>query len=141
MKKLISLNKIKKDLEFCDQYWTVLYGSYITEEFILNRSDIDAAIITQTNDRKVNIEIWRNLLEKSSNNYDLKVFELLPLYLQIEIVQSYMVLFGNPLELSEYFYHYRKLWKDMEWRIKNNQFQNIQEKIDAIERQKDIMKI
>ncbi|HEY0087577.1 MAG TPA: nucleotidyltransferase domain-containing protein [Candidatus Lokiarchaeia archaeon] len=141
MKKLISLNKIKKDLGFCSQYWTVLYGSYITGKFILNRSDIDAAIITQTNDRKVNIEIWRNLLEKSSNNYDLKVFELLPLYLQIEIVQSYMVLFGNPLELSEYFYHYRKLWKDMEWRIKNNQFQNIQEKIDAIERQKDIMKI
>ena len=34
-----------------------------------------------------------------------------------------------------------KIWKDMEWRIKNNQFQNIQEKIDAIERQKDIIKI
>jgi hypothetical protein len=141
MKKLISLNKIKKDLEFCSQYWTVLYGSYTTGKFILNRSDIDVAIITQTNDRTVNIAIWRSLLEKGSNNYDLKVFELLPLYLQIEIIRSYWVLFGDPLELSEYFYHYRKIWKDMEWRIKNNQFQNIQEKINAIERQKDIIKI
>lgn len=27
-------------------------------------------------------------------------------------MDKYIVLFGDKLEISEYFYHFRKLWKD-----------------------------
>ncbi len=34
---------------------------------------------------------------------------MLPLLLQIEIIQAYQVLFGNPLEISDYFMDFAKL--------------------------------
>ena len=139
MENLISLNKIKSELTFCYNNWTVIYGSYVYGEYIPDHSDIDVAIITQIKDRKKNSEIWYSYLEKIPNNYDLKIFELLPLYIQIDIIQTYIVVFGNPYEISEYFYQYRKLWKDMVPRIKANQFQNVQEKLNLIEHRKKII--
>jgi len=53
----------------------------------------------------------------------------LPLYIQIDIIKNHKVVYGNELELSEYFYQFRKLWKDMEYRIKENQFSTVREKI------------
>jgi len=139
MKNLISLNKIKNDLTFCINYWTVIYGSYVNREYIPGRSDIDVAIITQIKDKQKNIDIWSSLLEEIPYNYDFKIFELLPLYIQIDIIQTYKVLFGDPLEISEYFYQYQKIWKDMVERIKYNQFHGVQEKLDFIERRKKII--
>jgi hypothetical protein len=43
---------------------------------------------------------------------------LLPLYIKIEIIQNHLLIFGNPYELGEYFYLFRKLWKDQEHRQK-----------------------
>ena len=55
----------------------------------------------------------------------------LPLYIQINIIKNFNcnVLYGDVLELSEYFYNFRKLWKDMEHRIKENTFSSVREKI------------
>ncbi|MFO7967269.1 MAG: hypothetical protein R6U44_06695 [Archaeoglobaceae archaeon] len=36
--------------------------------------------------------------------------------------------YGNKVDLSEYFYFYRKLWKDMKHRIIDNQFKDIEER-------------
>ena len=69
----------------------------------------------------------------------MKIFELLPLYIKIDLIQKYVVIFGNPYEISEYFYQYRKLWKDMVPRIKANQFQNVQEKLSLIEHRKKVL--
>lgn len=138
MKKSISLINIKTDLDFCNSYWTILYGSYTSEDFIPNRSDIDVVIITKTKNREINYESFLSLLEKMPSGYDIKIFELLPLFLKIEIIKSYFVLFGDSLEISEYFYQYRSIWKDMERRYKTNQFINIQEKMSMLENQKKI---
>lgn len=129
MKNSISLNEIKNDLEYLNDYWTVVYGSYITEKFMPNRSDIDIAVITREKEELTNKNIWIKLLEHSKIVYDIKIFELLPLYIKMNIINDYTVLFGDPLEISEYFYFYRKIWKDMEPRIQANKFKNIKEKI------------
>ena len=129
MNNSISLKEVKNDLEFLNKYWTVVYGSYITEDFIPNRSDIDIAIITRQKEDQTNKNIWIKLLEHTKILYDIKIFELLPLYIKMNIINDYTVLFGDPLEISEYFYFYRKIWKDMEPRIQANKFKNIKEKI------------
>lgn len=133
------ITKIKKDLDFCSNYWAVLYGSFVKDDFILNRSDVDVAIITKVKDKESNSKLWMSLLEKNTPSYDIKIFELLPLFLKIEIIESYYVLFGDPLEISEYFYKYRSIWKEMVGRYKSNQFISIQEKISLLENQKKII--
>jgi len=53
-----------------------------------------------------------------------KVFEELPLYVQIEVIGNHVAIYGDELDLSEYFYQFRKLWKDMEHRIRENRFES-----------------
>ena len=52
MKNSISLEKIKSELAFCHNNWTVIYGSYVHGEYITDHSDIDVAIITRTKEKK-----------------------------------------------------------------------------------------
>ncbi|MHA1491041.1 MAG: hypothetical protein ACTSRI_15505 [Promethearchaeota archaeon] len=59
-------------------------------------------------------------------------FSILPLYFQIEIIKDYHIVFGDPLEISEYFYHFRAIWKDMVKWFEANQFHSIQEKLDKV---------
>ena len=131
------LEKIKKDLNFIKGYWVIIYGSFIDGNYINGRSDIDVAIISQLKEREKNKELFETILSSIIPPYDIKVFELLPLYLQMEIINHYEVLFGDTFEISEYFYQFRKLWKDMKNRIENNQFSTIKEKIELIERRKE----
>ncbi len=138
MKKSNLMTNIIKDLDFCSSYWTILYGSFVEGKFVSKRSDVDVAVITRIKDKDSNSKLWLSILEKITPRYDIKIFELLPLFLKIEIIQSYYVLFGDPLEISEYFYHYRSIWKEMAGRHKSNQYVDIQEKINMLENQKRI---
>jgi len=124
---------------FYKGYWTILFGSALNQNFIPERSDIDIAIITQKKDKNANVSIWESILGHIPPNYDVKIFELLPLYIQIDIIKNHLVVFGNLLEISEYFYFYRKIWKDMAIRINTNQFNSIQEKLERLAIQKKII--
>ncbi|MBY9010103.1 MAG: nucleotidyltransferase domain-containing protein [Candidatus Lokiarchaeota archaeon] len=128
------LNNVKKDLKKIDNFWVVIYGSSLSEYYIPLKSDIDIAIITQIKEKKENITIWKDIMGEFAEKYDIKIFELLPLFIKIEIIENYRVIFGNPLEISEYFYHYRSIWKDMVHRIESNRFKSIKEKIELLER-------
>lgn len=134
-----SLEEIKRDLRLLEGFWVVAYGSWARGEATA-RSDIDIAVITKSNNREENLEVARCLLGKAPPCYDVKVFELLPLHLKAEVLSRYVVVFGNPLEISEYFYYYRKLWKDMERRYRENQYSSYKELIKAIERRKKLLK-
>ena len=123
----------------CNRFWTIIYGSYLGQNFIPGRSDVDIAIITRINGKEKNVEIWKSYWGTIPKVYDVKIFELLPLYLKIEIINSYKVLFGDELSISEYFYQFRKIWKDMEFRWKFNQYSNLKEKINSIERRKIVI--
>lgn len=130
-----NIQDIKNDLSVLNNYEVVLFGSYASGEADI-RSDIDIAIITRENDRKKAMELWTKLLGKAPDNYDLKIFELLPLHIKASLFQNYKVIFGNRVDISEYFYYFRKLWNDMKYRFKDNQFKNIKEKLIALERYK-----
>lgn len=60
--------------------------------------------------------------------------------MKIRVIENYKVLYGDPLEISEYFYHYYKLWKDMEKRVEENQFNSIKEKKKLMENRKSFQK-
>ncbi|WP_297464379.1 nucleotidyltransferase domain-containing protein [Thermococcus sp.] len=100
----------------------LLYGSYAKGE-ATKRSDVDICLV------KPKPGTYERVLEKLGGKYDVKVFEELPLYIQIDVIRNHRVIYGDELELSEYFYRFRKLWKDMEPRIKENRFKSVSEKI------------
>ncbi len=130
------MTKIKDDLKSLKKFGLVIYGSYLNDSFIPYRSDIDIAVITQISTKQANLNLWRELLGKIPSLYDVKIFELLPLFIQIRIIKSRRIIFGDSLKISEYFYRFRKLWKDMAFRYESNQFKGIEGKIRTIKLRK-----
>ncbi|RLJ01643.1 MAG: hypothetical protein DRP10_03630 [Candidatus Aenigmatarchaeota archaeon] len=45
----------------------------------------------------------------------------------MEIIENHLVLFGDEKKISEYFYFYRKIWKDMKSKVESNRFKSIEE--------------
>jgi len=125
---------IKEKLNFLkEKYDVVVFGSFVKDEMRPD-SDIDIAVISYQTDKEFNIKLWKNLLGKAPLKFELRIFELLPIYIQISIIEKYRVVFGDVLEISEYFYQYRKKWDDCKNRILMNQFKNISEKLWLLER-------
>jgi hypothetical protein len=114
-----------------DKYEIVIYGSQV-EGGIRPDSDIDIAVITRESKIENNIEIQKELLGMYPLNFDVRVFELFPIYIQISIIENYKVLFGDILEISEYFYSFRKKWDDCKHRILSNQFSSYRERLNLI---------
>lgn len=130
-----SLLQIKKDLAFLQDQEVLLYGSYASGK-MGSRSDIDVALVTRSGDRQDNLRRWRSLLGQAPPPYDLKIFELLPLEVQITIADTSQVLFGDAGDISEYFYQFRRIWKDVQPRFRENQFHSFKEKAALLRRAK-----
>ncbi|MEM0024659.1 MAG: nucleotidyltransferase domain-containing protein [Thermofilaceae archaeon] len=131
MRSKPSLEEIKRDLQALSSFEAVVFGSYVTGEF-REGSDIDVAVITRLKDQGKNLEIQRSLIGRFKPIYDVRVFELLPLKVKASIIDNYIVLFGDELEISEYFYYWRKVWEDVKHRIEYHR--SLEEKLEAIER-------
>lgn len=121
----------KKFNSYKDKYEIVLFGSQIDGNTRPD-SDIDIAIISRNKKKRENINIQKELLGECPPKYDVRVFELFPIYIQISIIQNYRVIIGDPLEISEYFYSFRKKWDDCKHRILTNQFSSYHEKLSLI---------
>ena len=95
------IEKLKEDFEeFKDRVFGILlYGSYAKDEYT-KRSDIDISLVG------VDRDTYMEILGKLGNKYDIKIFEELPLYIKIDIIKNHKVIFGDELELSEYFYKF-----------------------------------
>ena len=117
----ISLTHIKKDFSFLKQelkndriLGVILYGSYAKNEQHA-RSDIDICIIAPKCKTPKEIAgllgfIWQNI---NANIYDIRIFEELPLYIKISIINNHRIIYAkDKYSLYEYFYLYRKLWQD-----------------------------
>ena len=76
--------------------------------------DIDVCIVaTEGFDIK---EVFENV-NISGRKYDVWLFEEFPLYMKMEVIENHQIVFcRDELELYEYFYLYRKLWKDQKRR-------------------------
>ncbi|MCD6484527.1 MAG: nucleotidyltransferase domain-containing protein [Candidatus Odinarchaeota archaeon] len=117
------LSKIKKDLAFLEDFPEIhsvlLFGSYVSGE-ATQRSDIDVCIvIPYEKDEKIVNRIYGIVVSKLSNKpeYDISIFEQLPLYIKAEVIENHIIIFSrDELELYEYFYFYRKLWNDQKHR-------------------------
>ncbi len=130
--KLNELRQIREDLNFLEEkYDVIVYGSYV-EGSMRPNSDIDISILSYETKNGENIEILKKFLGKFPLKYDIRIFELFPIYIQISIIENYQVIFGDPLEISEYFYSFRKMWDDCKYRIFSNQFSSYSERLSLI---------
>ena len=111
-----------------DKYEVIIFGSIVNGEFRAE-SDIDIGVISRNCNQKNNIKLQKVLLGQFPFKFDVRVFELFPIDIQISIIQNYEVLFGDPLEISEYFYEFRKKWDDCKHRILSNQFSSYHERL------------
>ncbi len=135
---LEKFDEIKEDLMPISDYEVVLFGSYVTGGF-RESSDIDVAVITRLKDVEENVRIQKSLFGKVKSIYDVRVFELLSLKVKALVIDNYMVVFGDELDISEYFYRRRKMWEDFKHRISYHK--SYKEKIEAIERGKKLQEI
>ncbi|MHA1371451.1 MAG: nucleotidyltransferase domain-containing protein [Promethearchaeota archaeon] len=138
MKKIPTINELKRDLKPLSAREVVVFGSLVEGGF-RPESDIDVAVITRSDDRDHNIRVFEGILGLVPERYDVKVFELLPVHVRMAIVLNYIVIYGNRLEISEYFYKTRKEWDDCKFRILENQYSSFQERLDALHRRKKIL--
>lgn len=125
------VEKIKSDLKSLSKYEVILFGSHV-EGGVGPNSDIDIAIITRDrseNAKENNINLLNELLGKFPPPYEIHIYELLPILVRYSIWHNYKVIFGDILEISEYFYEDRKIWDDCKHRILDNQFSTISEEI------------
>jgi len=128
----VELGEVRNSFKTLEEkYEVIMYGSQV-EGGSRPSSDVDIAVITRKVSREENVNIQENLLGILPLKYDIRVFELYPIYIQISIIENYKVVFGDPLEISEYFYHYRKKWDDCKHRILSNQFSSYKERLSLI---------
>ena len=125
MKTVGSSMNPEKDFEIFkdDALGILLFGSRARLEDV-ERSDIDICIVRPVSDR-----VLTGIERMFGGKYDIKVFESLPLYIQIEIIRDYRILYGNEAQLSEYFYVFRRLWQDMALRVEYNRFSSVEERM------------
>jgi predicted nucleotidyltransferase len=106
------LEKLKKDFEFLENevLAIVVYGSKAKGEET-ERSDTDVCIVAPGADAS---KIYKETLRL---NYDIKIFELMPLYLKAQVIHHHEIIYTRDiLDFYEYLYFFRKLWKDQEHR-------------------------
>jgi len=108
------IERIKRDLEFLfDKVLGILVYGSIAKDEENERSDIDICIVAPNKDSS---KIFKETLPL---NYDIKIFELMPLYLKMEVIENHKILYAEDIhELYEYFYFFRKLWNDQKHRQK-----------------------
>ena len=125
MKAVGNSMNLENDFEIFkdDALGILLFGSRARLEYD-ERSDIDICIV-----RPVSDGIFTEIERTFGGKYDIKVFENLPLYIQIEIIRDHRILYGDEIQLSEYFYRFRRLWGDMELRVEFNRFSSIEERM------------
>lgn len=109
---MVEKSSVARDFRFLkDRVLAVLiFGSSVKEE----GGDIDVCIVARDDPKKVLKEVFS---KADASKYDVWVFEELPLYMKMEVIENHeIVLCKDELELYEYFYQFKKLWKDQKRR-------------------------
>ncbi len=96
-----------------------LFGSW-AEGSQYQKSDIDLCFVIVN--RKEVLEVYHSIMEHAENyrnQYDIRFFEELPFLIKIEIINKGIPILANDVNaVYEYFFRYRKLWEDQQFRIK-----------------------
>jgi len=130
-----AFEKLKRDFSWVEDDKSILavllFGSKVSEEDH-SRSDVDLAIVVPgssnfyydcegVSDEKADSsevlgKVFREV-NTASKDYDVHVFEELPLHIQIDIIHEHQIVYtSDKYGMYEYFYNYRQLWKDQKHR-------------------------
>jgi len=92
----------------------LIYGSWARGEET-QRSDVDICLVAPGAD---GIKLTRKALSLlKDDRFDVRVFELLPLFLKMAVIDEGVVVYAKDVpELYEYFYSFRKRWEDQKHR-------------------------
>jgi predicted nucleotidyltransferase len=111
------LARAKRDFLFLQDrvLGIMLFGSWALGE-ANERSDIDLCIIAPEVEDKASL--WREAISEPRNSrYDVRIFELLPLYMKMAVIEEGVVVYSRDvLDLHEYFYPFRREWGDQKHR-------------------------
>lgn len=111
------VEKAKKDIGFLqgDALGVLLYGSWATGEGH-EKSDIDICIVAPAVEDKTAL-LMSAIAEIRDDRYDIRIFELLPIYLKMAVIEEGVPLFARDVgDLYEYFYPFRRIWEDQKHR-------------------------
>jgi len=115
VKKIRSdFNFLKEKIKEGEIHSILVYGSYAKGDYTSN-SDIDICLVapkSKTIKKQARLLklVWQNT---SSDKYDVRIFEAMPIHIKMEIIKDHIVVLTKDLsELSYYFYFFRKLWQD-----------------------------
>ncbi len=112
-----ALVRAKRDFLFLQDrvLGIMLFGSWARGE-ANERSDIDLCIIAPEVEDKASL--WREAIsEPRDSRYDVRIFELLPLYMKMAVIEEGVVVYSRDvLDLYEYFYPFRREWGDQKHR-------------------------
>jgi len=116
----MDLLKIKNRLKFLENFEEVhsvlVFGSYARGN-ATSRSDVDVCLVMPNCNDCRRREIAELAAGKLGKRFDVKVFEFMPLFLKISVINNHIIIFTrDKCELYEYFYFYRKIWKDQKHR-------------------------
>ena len=107
------ITRIRKDFKSIlpDVHGVLLYGSWATREEH-EGSDIDICLVAPASKNSISLQ-RKALALIQDDRHDVRIFELLPLYLKAEVMEKGVVVYSrNLFELYEYFYFFRKLWAE-----------------------------
>lgn len=108
--------KIKEDFSFLKEDVNILavlvFGSQVTGQKH-ERSDTDICVVApDAEPSDVMRKVWRNV-KTEKKGYDVHTFEEFNLKMKHEVMENYEIIWcEDKPKLQEYFYKYRKLWKD-----------------------------
>ena len=111
-----TIEDIRKELDWLRNIETIhsvlIFGSYLHDE---KPRDIDICLVTLG--KNLDLETYGEITMRAPKYYDITVFEELPLYIKIYVIENNIVLLSRDKhELYEYFYRYRKIWRNQKYR-------------------------
>ncbi len=107
---MVDLEEVRRELAFLSGWEVITFGSAVTGK-AGPQSDIDIAIIARTQDTDAHWQLRIDALSRAPGRYDIQVLEGLPIVVISEILEDYVVVFGDPPAIGEYLYAYRREWE------------------------------
>jgi hypothetical protein len=104
------LKQLKNTKYFQNIEFIIVYGSVLTE-YHFEKSDIDICIYMKEK-KEVLAEIRLNLLAEFPEKYDIQMFQLLPLYVQIEVLKGEVLYVKDEDFIYEIAYRTIDEWED-----------------------------
>ena len=104
------LEEIKKSEFFSKIEFIVLFGSYLSN-YHLDDSDVDICLYIKDNQK--NLAKFRlNLLKKFPDKLDLQIYQLLPTYIQVEVLKGKFLYIKNEDHAYEIAYETIEEYED-----------------------------